>query len=106
MGEEVACSFLLNRGYRILERNFFSKYGEIDIIAYKKCIVIFVEVKTRKNDYYSYASQSINNKKIRNIKLTSQVYLFSNNLFNYDYRYDVIECYWKDKKIIHIKDAF
>lgn len=46
LGEEIACKFLKNKGYKILDRNFRKKFGEIDIIAEKNRIINFVEVKT------------------------------------------------------------
>lgn len=46
LGERVACKFLLSKGFEILERNFWRKWGEIDIVARKTNVIYFVEVKT------------------------------------------------------------
>jgi putative endonuclease len=51
-GENLACEELVRRGYAILERQYCTRYGEIDIIARVKDPVIFVEVKTRAGDHY------------------------------------------------------
>lgn len=45
-GEEIACGYLLRHGYKILERNYTRKWGEIDIIAQKEGIICFIEVKS------------------------------------------------------------
>ncbi len=45
-GEERAAEILKKSGYKILQRNYRSKYGEIDIIAYDRCVIVFVEVKS------------------------------------------------------------
>ena len=51
-GENSACTFLKHHGYRIIDRNYSNRNGEIDVIARKGSYVVFVEVKTRKSDDY------------------------------------------------------
>ncbi len=106
MGEEIACKFLKNQGYTIVERNFTCKHGELDIIAFKSQLLVIVEVKTRKDDSDLYACQAVTPKKIRNIKMATNIYLHKNAYYDIDYRFDVIECYWESRKIKHIIDAF
>ena len=65
-GETRAVEFLWKKGYRILERNFRTKRGEIDIIARNRKEIIFVEVKTRKNLDYGFPSESVNDNKQKN----------------------------------------
>ncbi|AZV45956.1 YraN family protein [Nautilia sp. PV-1] len=48
IAEDRACSYLKEKGYRIIERNFYTKFGEIDIIAYKDGVFHFIEVKSGK----------------------------------------------------------
>ena len=52
LGEDIACKFILNKGYEIVERNFYCRQGEIDIIAKDNEFLVFIEVKTRKNENY------------------------------------------------------
>lgn len=106
MGEEIACRYLKNKGYSIIDRNFSCKYGEIDIVALYDRKIIIVEVKTRKNNLDLYACQSVTPKKIKNIKKATNSYMHFHNIYDLDYRFDVIECYWQTKTINHIIDAF
>ena len=65
-GEDIACSFLLQNGYRVIERNYRVKGGEIDVIAAKHDELVFVEVKTRSSLQYGYPEESVTrSKKIR-----------------------------------------
>jgi putative endonuclease len=49
IGENIACKFLIKRGFKVIERNYLRKYGEIDIIATKDRVLRFVEVKSVKD---------------------------------------------------------
>lgn len=110
-GEEMACQHLISQGYKILKRNFHSKCGEIDIIAKDKNCIVFVEVKTRKNNLYGNASEFVTKSKQRKIILTAQYYL--RYCQETEMRFDVIEVYYfeKDEEMIlkeinQIKNAF
>ena len=59
LGEQIACSYLKNEGYTIIERNFRCKIGEIDIIAWKNNEIIFIEVKTRSSNYFGKPAESV-----------------------------------------------
>lgn len=106
MGERIASKYLSAKGYRILERNFFSRYGEIDIIALDGKELVFVEVKTRRNEDYGYASQAVTPKKRYNLIRTSRKYMAMSRVEGSAYRYDVVECYWETQTIRHICNAF
>ena len=77
--------------YSIVEKNFNSKFGEIDIIAKKKEIYIFVEVKTRTNYKYGEPLDSINRHKQEKIYKTAEFYLYKNKLNGISIRFDAIE---------------
>ncbi|MBS7008387.1 YraN family protein [Anaerostipes sp.] len=102
--EETACRFLVSQGYEILERNFYSRRGEIDIVARDGEYLVFIEVKYRKNAEYGYPSEAVNAKKQQRIRRTAEYYLYSRSLFPVPARFDVVEIL--GKKIRVIKNAF
>lgn len=106
-GEELASKYLTQNGYKILNRNFYTKQGEIDIIAKEKEEYVFFEVKTRKNKQYGQPIDAIDKTKIRHLKKAINYYLYINKLENKFVRIDVIEIkYIKNKIYInHIKQA-
>ena len=106
-GEDIATQFLIENGYKIIDRNFSSKQGEIDIIAKEKEEYVFIEVKARKNKKYGDPIEAIDKNKINHIKKSIKYYLYINNLENEFIRIDIIEIkYIQDKIYInHIKQA-
>lgn len=106
-GEEIATKYLIKHGYAILVKNFRSKLGEIDIIAYKNNAIIFIEVKSRKSLLFGAPSESIRNKKLRSIIKTAEYYLLLNPKLPYIMRFDAIEIVKSDDarySINHIKN--
>ena len=87
--ENLVKNFLLNKKMKYLESNYYSKYGEIDLIFKKGDILIFVEVKYRKNDVHGLAEESVSEKKLNRIINTSLIYIAENN-WTGEYRYDLI----------------
>ncbi len=112
-GESSACTFLKHHGYKILERNYKNKIGEIDIIARKGDYVVFVEVKTRCSDEFGTPADAVGQIKQQKIYKTAQWYIAENH-GDYDYRFDVVEVMYKKSvfggyktyKINHIENAF
>ena len=78
LAEDKACEFLLNSGYSIVERNFYSRFGEIDVIALKDEVLHFVEVKSGVD--YESAVQNITPKKLSRLIKTAHVYMKKNSL--------------------------
>lgn len=108
-GEMLVITYLENLNYKILERNYNTKFGEIDIIAKDKDEYVFIEVKTRTSNKYGMPSESVNINKEKHIQDSSKVYIFLNNLENKYIRYDVIEVYFISKSkyyINHLKNNF
>lgn len=108
IGEEFTCNYLEKNGYTILERNFTSYRGEIDIIALKNNEIIFIEVKTRTQIACGFPSESVTKHKQKQIYKIAEYYLYSKNLLNSKVRFDVIEIYLYGSnsfKINHIKDV-
>ena len=87
IAEEKACAFLYDNGFSILDRNFYSSFGEIDIIATKDDVLHFIEVKS--GDDYELAIQNITKSKLSKIIKTANIYMKKNS-FDSDYEYDAI----------------
>lgn len=88
MGEDYACDILFELGYEILDRNFSSKYGEIDIVARKGGVIAFVEVKTRKSGGLVSGFEAVTTNKQRKIIVTAMWYL-KNHKLDLQPRFDV-----------------
>lgn len=92
IGEEYASKFLKKKKYKILERNYRKRYGEIDIIAENKNYIVFVEVKTRHKDSMTSAADAVNRQKQIRIIKTASMYLAENETDKFC-RFDVCEVY-------------
>ncbi len=77
IAEDLACKFLVKNNYEIVDRNFYSKFGEIDIIAFKNRILHFIEVKSGKNFDPIYA---ITPKKLDKILKTVNYYILKKKI--------------------------
>ena len=78
LAEDKACKFLFDNGYTILERNFYSRFGELDIIASKDDVLHFIEVKSGED--YELAIQNITPTKLSRLIKTAHVYMKKNAL--------------------------
>ena len=113
LGEEAAALALRKKGYKILERNYRSKMGEIDIIAKDGEYTCFVEVRLRKNNSFGSPADSINEGKQQRIIRTAQLYAMEKGIFDTPMRFDVVlinavakENSLKNVHLEIIKDAF
>lgn len=106
-GEDEATKYLENQGYKILDRNFNCKRGEIDIIALDKKEIVFIEIKSRTNSQYGLPAEAVTKKKIEHIIKTAEYYLYVRNLQKEPVRIDVIEVYVHNNqiKINHLKQV-
>ena len=108
LGEEKASQYLLSKGYEILERNWRTKTGEIDIICKKAEVLVFVEVKTLPNATSDMLCAVLNKKKCERILKTSKRFLINNRQYSNSYiRYDVIVLDMPGlPSVYHIENAF
>lgn len=97
LAEDKACKFLENEGFSIIERNFYSRFGEIDIIASKAKILYFIEVKSGLD--YESAVQNITPVKIHKLTKTLHVYMKKNAL-DFDFMLNAIIVTPKDIQMI------
>lgn len=137
IGENIACNFLKKRGYSVVERNFKRKWGEIDIICSKKespvgllsstwnnwaggiknvlrgtdnTRLVFVEVKTLKNNHFLKPEDNLTTDKQRKLIRTCQLYISEKNINpDIDWRIDAVlitlNMVCKKAKVKHIKGA-
>lgn len=108
-GEQLAKKYLRKKGYRILEQNFRTRSGEIDIIARIGETLVFTEVKTRKSGFLESPLSAVTPKKQHQISKVALEYLSSNDLFEMDARFDVIAVEVRTLRsplIEHIENAF
>ena len=116
-GEEFAVNFLKAKGYKILDRNWLIKGGEIDIVAAKTSglfnqkieEIIFVEVKSARGGNTALAAQNVHYFKQRRLIKTAQMYLAANKCLNLPWRIDVLlvdyDSFSRTAKIEHLENA-
>lgn len=103
--EDIAAAFLEQQGYQILERNYRDRRGEIDIIAKEDGILVFVEVKYRKNNRKGYPEEAVDITKQQHIRHTAQYYLYQKRCSDaVPCRFDVVSVLGDEIRLI--RDAF
>jgi len=108
-GENLAARFLQDKGYHILQRNYHTRYGELDIICKKDGLIVFVEVKTRKSTKFGSPEEAVTRQKINHLRKAALIYLHNQDHSYYEIRFDVITVLIdadSQVTINHIKQAF
>ena len=107
-GENRAAAYLVSKGFEIIERNWRTNRGEIDIIAYKNDIIVFVEVKTLPNGTLDMIQRELNYQKRERILKTSKRFLLNHRQYSNSYiRFDVIVIDMPGlDPVYHIENAF
>ena len=108
-GEDIAAGLLEKKGYHIVKRNFRFGKGEIDIIARKDGLLIFIEVKTRKNLEFGEPEYAVTKSKQKQIIRIARAYLYENNITEVQCRFDVVAILFDNHgipAINHIENAF
>lgn len=106
MGENAAALFLINQHCTILEKNYFTKYGEIDIIFRDGDAIVFGEVKYRTGERFGKPAESVTKTKMKRLSLSALQYLYQAGLMDEKSRFDVIEVTGLGLKVRQIKNAF
>jgi putative endonuclease len=106
-GEEKAAEYLIDKGYRIKEKNWQAGHLELDIIAEFQNLIIFIEVKCRSGTYFAQPYEAVNRKKQKLIINAANIYIEKFNI-DLEARFDIISVVEKNGKfeIEHIEDAF
>lgn len=107
-GEQLAEKYLLEKGYLLRERNFRSGRAEIDLIVEKDKVLVFVEVKYRKNTNYGYPEEAVSKSKIDLLQKAADHYLEKIG-WEGDIRFDILAINKTERDAVayhHIEDAF
>jgi len=109
-GEDIAERYLKGHGYKILEKNYRSPSGEIDIIALDKGTIAFIEVKTRRSDEFGPPELSVNYIKRQRIIRSASHFLSKRRIKDTPCRFDIVSITEspdkRERKVSLIKDAF
>ena len=105
-GENRAAAYLLQQGYTIVRKNYRHRRAEVDIIAQKENLLIFVEVKTRGTDRYGYPEEAVNAKKEALLLGAAEAFIYETD-WQHEIRFDIISITLNSPvSIHHIEDAF
>ena len=104
-GEAKAADYLRRKKYEVIGANYRCRFGELDLIAKKRELVIFVEVKLRKNDRFGAAADAVTFSKQDKLRKTAASWLAAHDC-DAPTRFDVIEIYTDTGRINHIENAF
>ncbi len=104
--EQLACNYLEKQGLKLVQRNFYCRRGEIDLIMCDGQTLVFIEVRYRRNGYHGSALESITSSKQSRIITTAQHYLMQSG-WAHNCRFDVIAITpTQPDQILWIRDAF
>ena len=107
-GEEIAVQFLLSKGYKILQTNWCYGKAEVDIVAYLKPYLIFVEVKARSSVKFGQPEEFVSNAKQRRLQWAAEGYIYQYK-YTGEVRFDIVSVLFDAAgayTLRHIEDAF
>lgn len=107
-GEEIAERYLTRKGYRLVERNYRCRLGELDLIALDRRVIVFVEVKTRSDHRFGGPLESVHRRKQRKMINAALFFLSQHRLHHREARFDVVGVSLDGPEPIieHIQNAF
>ena len=106
--EDLACEYLSNQGLTVVERNYYIRGGELDIVALDGEMVVFVEVRSKSSQQYGLPEETISVKKRQFLYRAAEQYLTKNEWLERNCRFDVISVLFEAEnvQIKWYKDAF
>lgn len=106
--EDAAAAHLRRHGYEIAARNYRSRLGEVDLIAVRRDVVVFVEVRSRSGSRFGTGLESVDRRKRRRISRAAEQFVAENRLEERTLRFDVVGVEWRDGEsdIEHVESAF
>lgn len=108
-GEALAWNFLRKRGYSILIKNYRVRLGEVDVIARKDGVLVFLEIKTRRDSRFGSPEEAVDWRKRQKLIRVAQTYLQAQGLENQASRFDVLSVIWdgsQEPRFFLLEDAF
>jgi putative endonuclease len=107
-GEQLACEYLALQGLHVVERNFRSHRGEIDIVAREGEYLVFCEVKCRESDEFGSPEHAVTAEKARQVRNVAEGYLAKNGIREQACRFDVVAIRFSGARGVlnHIRNAF
>jgi len=109
IGENIAASWLEDQGYTVLDRNYAFERAEVDIVAYNKKEIIFIEVKMRSNLDYGQPEDAVDEEKKKSIYKAAEAWMYERKMEGSPVRFDIISILkekGKKAKIKHYENAF
>ena len=103
LAENYAEKLLKKKGYRILERNFRTPFSEIDIIAIKRSVLVFVEVKARWGVKFGKPEEAVNSRKLDKIKKSVDLFSLKKGPLPKKFRIEVVSLLFEGEKIVSEK---
>ena len=89
-GEAIACAYIKKKGYRIRNKNFRSRFGEVDIIADDSNTLCFIEVKSRSKNYHGRPEEFVDSRKQQKLIKTSKSYITTHDIKDIPMRFDIV----------------
>ena len=107
-GEDLALRYLTDRGYQLVERNYRTRYGELDLVLRQGTTLVFVEVKLRRGTGYGDPLEAVTPRKQAAIRSLARQYLAQRAPAFEDARFDVVGILASggEPRIVHVEDAF
>jgi putative endonuclease len=108
-GERIACRYLLRQGFDILARRYRGHSGELDVVAFEKETLVFVEVKTRSSRDFGEPYEFVDWQKQQILRRVAEQFIADNDLGNYAYRFDIVAVLipaGKDPEVQLFRNAF
>lgn len=107
-GEEIAEGYLKKKGFRMVERNYRCRGGEVDLIALDRRVIVFVEVKARNDASFGSPLESVHPRKQQRMTRAALIFLSEHKLHHRDARFDVVGISFAGGAPVveHIQNAF
>ncbi len=107
--EDLACEYLLNKGWEILDRNYYAGHSEVDIIAKDGSFIVFLEVKMRSSTKFGSPLEQVTEAKVAHVFKAAEAWVAENEMHDSPLRFDIIAILQKQQhppRIDHFEDAY